>query len=139
MQDESNIIDIASYDRNNKPKKEPDEPSQVIDVNLKLAEKQYEESIKSWAKEFIEAIESHQEQWKTKQISPRELEMRFLEELKEDLVLYEKDFRTILDSIRTTKSVLDRKVLWKKLKLIREKITGVKRGIEVKRNNLKKL
>lgn len=114
-------------------------PGEVIDFTVPQIRKRESEAQDEWAKELVKAIEASQSTWKANQVSVKDMEIRFLEQLKQDLKEYTIELETIQEQMNNTTSIIDRKVLWRHMKIIQDKMDAARRGIEIKRKNIERL
>ena len=132
-----NVIHINTT--KNKNKVPPSTTGDVVDFTVPLIRKQEAMAQDEWNKEFIKAIEASQTHWKANQVSVRDMEIRFLEQLQQDLKEYGFELLEIQDQLAKTTDKLERKILWKHMKVVQDKMDSARRGIAIKRHNIERM
>ena len=132
-----NVIHINTT--KNKNKVPPSTTGDVVDFTVPLIRKQEAMAQDEWNKEFIKAIEASQNHWKANQVSVRDMEIRFLEQLQQDLKEYGLELLETQDQLSKTTDKFERKILWKHMKVIQDKMDAARRGIAIKRHNIERM
>ena len=132
-----NVIHINTD--KNKDKAPPKTTGEVVDFTVPLIRKQEAMAQDEWNKEFIKAIEASQTHWKANQVSVRDMEIRFLEQLQQELKEYGLELLGIQDQLAKTTDKLERKILWKHMKVVQDKMDAARRGIAIKRHNIERM
>ncbi len=132
-----NVIHIDTT--KNKDRPAPRESGKVIDITIALIKRFEENALKEWTAQLIEATDPSRQAYKTRQMSMRDMEIRFLEQLQQDLKEYGIELIEVQNQLNNTTSVLDRKVLWKHMKVLRDKMDAARRGIAIKRKNIERM
>ena len=132
-----NVIHINTD--KNKDKAPPKTTGDVVDFTVPLIRKQEAMAQDEWNKEFIKAIEASQTHWKANQVSVRDMEIRFLEQLQQELKEYGLELLGIQDQLAKTTDKLERKILWKHMKVVQDKMDAARRGIAIKRHNIERM
>ena len=132
-----NVIHINTT--KNKDKAPPKTTGEVVDFTVPLIRKQEAMAQDEWNKEFIKAIEASQNHWKANQVSVRDMEIRFLEQLQQELKEYGLELLEIQDQLAKTTDKLERKILWKHMKVVQDKMDAARRGIAIKRHNIERM
>jgi hypothetical protein len=132
-----NVIHIDTTQNKDRPA--PRESGKVIDITIALIKRFEENALKEWTAQLIEATDPSRQAYKTRQMSMRDMEIRFLEQLQQDLKEYGIELIEVQNQLNNTTSVLDRKVLWKHMKVLRDKMDAARRGIAIKRKNIERM
>lgn len=132
-----NVIHINTT--KNKNKIPPSNTGEVVDFTVPLIRKQEAMAQDEWTKEFIKAIEASQTHWKANQVSVRDMEIRFLEQLQQELKEYGLELLEVQDQLSKTTDKFDRKILWKRMKIIQDKMDAARRGIAIKKHNIERM
>lgn len=132
-----NVIHIDTT--KNKDRPAPRESGKVIDITIALIKRFEENALKEWTAQLIEATDPSRQAYKTRQMSMRDMEIRFLEQLQQDLKEYGIELVQLQEDMDKTTSQLERKMMWKHMKVLQDKMDAARRGIAIKRENIKRM
>lgn len=123
----------------NKDRPAPKDGGQVIDITIALIKRFEENALKEWTAQLVEATKPSSQAYKTRQMSMRDMEIRFLEQLQQDLKEYSVELVQLQEDMNKTTCPLERKMMWKYMKGLQDKMDAARRGIDIKRKNIERM